>query len=77
MGPLPVTHCATDAVVGTPPDVATVVRALKERGPTAIPDLCRDPRTRDWSRERIEAAIVAAWSRNLIFVDCRDNLVAL
>jgi hypothetical protein len=30
-----------------------------------------------WTRQRVEHAVVTAWSRNLIFVDTRDLLVAL
>ena len=58
-------------------DVARVVRVLHRVGPLPLRELADDPALADWPHERIEHAVVAAWSRALIFVDTRDLLVAL
>jgi hypothetical protein len=58
-------------------DVASVVRVLHHAGPIPLRELAEDPELADWTRERIEHAVVSAWSRALIFVDTRDLLVAL
>ena len=58
-------------------DVACVVRVLHHAGPIPLRELAEDPELADWTRERIEHAVVSAWSRALIFVDTRDLLVAL
>jgi hypothetical protein len=58
-------------------DVAHVVRVLHHAGPLPLRELADDPELADWPSERIEHAVVSAWSRALIFVDTRDLLVAL
>jgi hypothetical protein len=58
-------------------DVTPVVRALHRWGPQSLPDLVRDPEVAGWPAERVEHAIVVAWSLNLIFIDTGDLLVAL
>ena len=58
-------------------DVARVLRALRRSGPQAFGELTRNPDLADWPTERIEHAVVTAWSRNLISIDPRDLLVAL
>jgi hypothetical protein len=58
-------------------DVARVVRALRRSGPRPLGDLARDPDLADWPPERVEDAVVGAWSHNLISIDPRDLLVAL
>jgi hypothetical protein len=42
-----------------------------------MPELVRDPEFTDWPAQRLEHAVVSAWSLNLIFIDTRDLLVAL
>jgi hypothetical protein len=58
-------------------DATRVVRALHRSGPTALRDLDGQPGLTDWPAERIEHAVVSAWAENLIFVNTRDELVAL
>jgi len=58
-------------------DVARIVRALHRSGPLPLQDLTREPELVSWSAQRIEHAVVSAWSRNLIFIDRRDHLIAL
>jgi hypothetical protein len=65
------------ATRGNAEDVARVVRVLHLAGPLPLRELADEPELADWSPERIEHAVVAAWSAALIFVDTRDLLVAL
>jgi hypothetical protein len=65
------------AATGGTEDVACVVRVLHHAGPIPLRELADDPELADWSRDRIEHAVVSAWSSALIFVDTRDLLVAL
>jgi hypothetical protein len=58
-------------------DVTAVVRALHRSGPLSLLDLGRVPGLNAWPGTRLEHAVVVAWSRNLIFVDPGDQLVAL
>jgi hypothetical protein len=58
-------------------DVTRVVRVLHHAGPLPLRDLADDPELEDWPPERIEQAIVTAWSRGLIFIDARDLFVAI
>jgi hypothetical protein len=58
-------------------DVARIIRALRRSGPLLLRDLTREPELVGWPAQRIEHAVVSAWSRNLIFIDQRDLLVAL
>jgi hypothetical protein len=58
-------------------DVTDVVRALHRWGPQSLLELLRDPEFADWPAQRLEHAVVSAWSLNLIFIDTRDLLVAL
>lgn len=64
-------------VISADPDVARVLHVLHHAGPLPLRDLADDPELADWPPERIEHAVVSAWSRALIFVDTRDLLVAL
>lgn len=70
-------HAGSQAASRDDADVTQVVRALHRWGPQSLADLVRDPEVADWSAERVEHAIVVAWSLNLIFVNTRDLLVAL
>jgi hypothetical protein len=58
-------------------DLACVVGMLRRSGPLGLEDLRDEPELADWPVQRLEQAVVTAWSRNLIFVDQRDLLVAL
>lgn len=58
-------------------DATRVVRVLHLSGPLLLRELADCPELEDWPSERIEHAIVSAWSRGLIFIDYRDLLVAL
>ena len=58
-------------------DVAHVLRVLHEVGPLPLRELADDPELADWPPERIEHAVVSAWSRALVFVDTRDLVIAL
>lgn len=58
-------------------DAVEVVRTLRRSGPLRLVDLAREPDLLDWSTIRVERAVVSAWSRNLIFVDTSDLLVAI
>ena len=61
----------------TDADVTRVVSVLHDVGPLPLRDLARDPELEDWPSERVEHAIVSAWSHGLIFIDARDLVVAL
>jgi hypothetical protein len=58
-------------------DLARVVGTLRRSGPLGLDELCDEPEFLDWPAQRVEQAVVAAWSHNLIFIDPRDLLVAL
>ena len=58
-------------------DGARVVHALRRSGPLPMRDLNLEPEFVGWSAQRLEHAVIAAWSRNLIYVDQRDLLVAI
>ena len=58
-------------------DVTQVVRVLHRTGPLPMSELNQTRDLACWTRQRVEHAVVTAWSRNLIFVDTRDLLVAL
>jgi hypothetical protein len=58
-------------------DVAQVVHALRRFGPRPLDELLDDPYLEGWSTQRLEGAVVSAWSRNLISIDAGDLLVAL
>ena len=65
----------TDAGLGA--DVARVVRTLHRAGPLRLGELGDEPELAGWPPQRIEHAVVSAWSCNLIFVDRRDHFVAI
>jgi hypothetical protein len=58
-------------------DVACVVRTLHHSGPRLLRELLDDPDLDGWPVQRLEDAVISAWSLNLIFVDTSDLLVAL
>jgi len=58
-------------------DFARVVGTLRRSGPLALDELCGEPELVDWPAQRVERAVVTAWSHNLIFIDPRDLLVAI
>lgn len=58
-------------------DVSQVVLALHRSGPLRLQDLPGEPGLAHWTAARLEEAVVAAWSRDLIFVDSRDRLVPM
>jgi hypothetical protein len=58
-------------------DLACVLGMLRRSGPLDLDDLRDAPELADWPAQRLEQAVVTAWSRNLISVDQRDLLVAL
>lgn len=58
-------------------DVARVVCALRQSGPMSMSELLEHPDLADWPSHRIDEAVVAAWSRDLISIDPRDLLVVL
>jgi len=62
---------------GQTEDAVHVVRVLHHVGPLPLRELSEEPELADWPAERIEQAIVSAWSRALIFIDSGDLLVAL
>lgn len=58
-------------------DVACILRVLHRVGPLQLQDLVGQPELAGWSPQRMERAVVSAWSRTLIFIDNRDLLVAI
>jgi hypothetical protein len=58
-------------------DVARVVRVLRLTGPLTLTGLAHQPDLSAWSRDRLESAVVSAWSGAQIFIDTRDLLVAI
>jgi hypothetical protein len=58
-------------------DAARVVAALRRTGPATLTDLRAEPEIGTWETDRVQAAVTAAWTRTLIFVDAHDRLVAL
>jgi hypothetical protein len=58
-------------------DTARVVQALRRSGPRPMRELGADQDFEEWPEKRLEAAVVAAWSRNLISIDPSDLLFAL
>ncbi|MGY2874745.1 hypothetical protein ACVW00_001935 [Marmoricola sp. URHA0025 HA25] len=65
------------AIQGDAEDVTRVLSVLHHAGPLPLRELADEPELAEWTHERIEHAVVSAWSRALIFVDTRDLLVAL
>lgn len=58
-------------------DVAQVLRALRQSGPMPLRELQDHPELDGWQAARVDDAVVAAWSRDLISIDPRDLLVVL
>jgi hypothetical protein len=58
-------------------DVTEVVRALHRVGPLSLHELARVPGLDTWPGTRLEQAVIIAWSRDLITVNFRDELIAL
>jgi hypothetical protein len=58
-------------------DVAIVIDLLRRRGPRSLSQLCDALRGDSWSNERVEHAVIEAWSGNRLSVDRDDRLVAL
>ena len=58
-------------------DVARVVRVLRLAGPLTLASLACHPDLAGWSRDRLEHAVVTAWSSAVIFIDSHDLLVAI
>jgi hypothetical protein len=58
-------------------DAAQVVHVLHHVGPVPLQELADEPELAGWPPERVEQAIVSAWSHALIFIDNRDLLIAL
>jgi len=58
-------------------DAARVVRLLRLAGPLTLTGLARHPDLSGWPRDRLENAVVSAWSGAQIFVDARDLLIAI
>ena len=69
----------SDGAIGPDPDrdAADLARTLRRSGPLDLGELSQQPDLHDWSIARLEGAVVSAWSHNLIFIDVRDNLVAI
>ena len=63
--------------VGHAEDAAHVARVLHRVGPVPLQELADEPALAGWPPERVEQAIVAAWSNALVFIDSTDHLVAL
>ncbi|HET6165282.1 MAG TPA: hypothetical protein VFE07_00505 [Marmoricola sp.] len=58
-------------------DAVQLARALRRAGPLHLGELMERPELDDWPASRIEGAVVEAWSQSLIYVDVRDQLVAI
>ena len=58
-------------------DATLVLRALRRHGPLPLTELYDEPPLDGWSSERLQGAVVAAWSQNLISIDPGDLLIAL
>ncbi|HEY0903082.1 MAG TPA: hypothetical protein VGE14_04260 [Marmoricola sp.] len=58
-------------------DVDRVVRLLRDCGPLPLDALGQESALADWPAQRVQQAVVSAWSHNLIYVDASDLLVAL
>lgn len=58
-------------------DVARVVSALRQAGPMPLGELLDHPDLEGWPGDRINDAVVSAWSRDLISIDPRDLVVVL
>jgi hypothetical protein len=62
---------------GADSDARQVARSLRRTGPLQMEDLRAQPELRGWSSDRVEKAVVAAWSADRITIDAGDRLVAL
>lgn len=58
-------------------DAQQVARSLRRTGPLRMEELRVQPELRGWSTDRVERAVVAAWSADRITIDAGDRLVAL
>lgn len=58
-------------------DATTVVALLDQHGPRSIKALRDHPALAGWSRDRVERAVVEAWSSNQVSIDAEDHLIAL
>ena len=58
-------------------DLACIVGTLRRSGPLRLVELHDEPALADWPNQRLEQAVVTAWSQNLISIDQRDLLIAL
>lgn len=58
-------------------DVAHVLGVLRHAGPRLLTELMDDDAFNGWSSQRLEDAVVSAWSRNVISITPGDLVVAL
>jgi hypothetical protein len=58
-------------------DADLVVYVLDRCGPRSLGELGDHPALTGWSRERLEEAVVQAWTGNQLNFDFEDHLVAL
>ena len=58
-------------------DVAQVLHALRQSGPMPLDELQDHAELDGWQVGRVNDAVVAAWSRDLISIDPGDLLVVL
>ena len=58
-------------------DAELVVDVLHRVGRCPLSGLLAQPELVEWTRVRLEQAVVRAWSGGLVFIDRNDDLVAL
>jgi hypothetical protein len=58
-------------------DVAHVLGVLRRTGPRLLTELMDDEEFDGWPSQRLEGAVVSAWSRNVISITAGDLIVAL
>ena len=58
-------------------DAVLVVDVLHGVGRCSLRALLGQPELLDWTPDRLERAVVKAWSGGLVFIDSNDDLVAL
>ena len=66
-----------DSRLGLDTDRDLVVEVLRGGGPRSLSHLRELPAFAGWPSERVELAVVQAWSDSLLSVDADDQLIAL
>ena len=58
-------------------DADVLVTVLRRVGRCSVRELLMQPELTGWTSDRLQEAVVSAWSGGSVFIDRNDDLVAL